>query len=100
MLLNKSQKKRLRSLGHNLNPVVTVASKGLSNNVMEEINRALGDHELIKVKLAVADRQIKRHLIAVICKRTSANLIQRIGNIALVYRHNACADAKKSNLPY
>jgi RNA-binding protein len=50
MNLAQSQKKQLRSIGHSLHPLVTVASKGLSENVMTEIKRALFDHELIKVR--------------------------------------------------
>ena len=46
MSLSSSQKKQFRTIGHNLSPVVSVASKGLSKSVMDEINRALNDHEL------------------------------------------------------
>ena len=47
MPLDNSDKKRFRSIGHNLNPVVIIAQKGLSENIIEEIDRALKDHELI-----------------------------------------------------
>ena len=50
MAISAEQKKAMRSIGHNLNPVVTIAGNGLSENVLEELNRALDDHELIKVK--------------------------------------------------
>ena len=56
MPLSPDRKKQYRSLGHNLNPVVTVAGNGLSDAVLEELNRALDDHELIKVKLMIVDR--------------------------------------------
>ena len=67
MNLAQSQKKQLRSIGHSLHPLVTVASKGLSENVMTEIKRALFDHELIKVKFSVGDREVKNTLIADMC---------------------------------
>ena len=63
MNLSQSQKKHLRSLGHSLHPLVTVAGNGLSSGVMEELERALTDHELIKVKFAVGDREVKRRLL-------------------------------------
>ena len=49
--MSKQDTKQLRAIGHKLKPVVTVAGKGLTDTVVEEINRALSDHELIKVNL-------------------------------------------------
>lgn len=98
MNLSQAQKKHLRSIGHALNPVVTVAGNGLSEGVMEELERALMDHELIKVKFAVGDRDVKKAVMAEMVEACGADLIQSIGNIALIYRHNPDADPKKSNL--
>ena len=50
MALSQDRKKALRTIGHKLNPIVTVAGNGLSENVLIEIDRALEDHELIKIK--------------------------------------------------
>jgi RNA-binding protein len=98
MNLAQSQKKQFRSIGHDLHPLVTVAAKGLSETVMTEINRALFDHELIKVKFSVGDREVKNNLIADMCKQTGATLVQAVGNVALVYLNNPNADPKKSNI--
>ena len=80
MTTSSADKKYLRQLGHQLNPVVIVAAKGLNENVLLEIDRALRDHELIKIKLAVAQ------------------LIQSIGHIVLVYRKADKPNPKLSNL--
>ena len=90
--------RQLRALAHKLRPVVTVAGKGLSSTVLEELDRALKDHELIKVKVAVGDREQRESVIAEVCERSSAVLVQRIGNIATLLRTNPQADPKKSNL--
>jgi len=90
--------RQLRALAHKLRPVVTVAGKGLSDTVLEELDRALKDHELIKVKVAVGDREQRESVIAEVCERSSAVLVQRIGNIATLLRANPQADPKKSNL--
>ena len=90
--------RQLRALAHKLRPVVTVAGKGLSDTVLEELDRALNDHELIKVKVAVGDREQRESVIAEVCERSSAVLVQRIGNIATLLRANPQADPKKSNL--
>ena len=90
--------RQLRALAHKLRPVVTIAGKGLSDTVLEELGRALNDHELIKVKVAVGDREQRESVIAEVCERSSAVLVQRIGNIATLLRANPQADPKKSNL--
>ncbi len=98
MQLNQAQKKQYRTIAHNLNPVVTIAGNGLSENVVAELDRALSDHELIKVKLVVGDRTAKQAVIKDMLKIGNATLVQQIGNIAVIYRHNPHANPKKSNL--
>ncbi|AMX01823.1 ribosome assembly RNA-binding protein YhbY [Microbulbifer thermotolerans] len=98
MPLTPDRKKALRSLGHNLKPVVTVAGKGLSEGVMEELNRALEDHELIKVKLMIADRELRHQVIGQLCEQSGAELVQEIGKIALIYRQAEKPDPRLSNL--
>lgn len=90
--------KQLRAIGHKLKPVVTVAGNGLSDNVVAELERALTDHELIKIKLAVGERETKDAITTEICERTGAQLIQSIGNVALLLRRTASPDPRKSNL--
>lgn len=98
MTLSNDDKKHLRRLGHNLNPVVTVASKGLSDSVLTEIDRALNDHELIKVKLAVGDSDTKKQVIDAICEQLSAQVVQSIGHIVLLLRKADKPNPKLSNL--
>lgn len=98
MTISSADKKYLRQLGHQLKPIVTVARKGLNDNVLLEIDRALCDHELIKIKVVVGDRDAKQALISDICKHCNAQLIQAIGHIALVHRKTDKPNPKLSNL--
>ncbi|MFC3681439.1 ribosome assembly RNA-binding protein YhbY [Bacterioplanoides pacificum] len=98
MALTNEQKKAYRSIGHNLNPIVTIAGNGLTEGVMEELNRALDDHELIKIKIAVADREVKQAVITELVQLTGAELVQQIGKVALLLRQNPKANPKLSNL--
>lgn len=75
-----------------------VAGNGLSDGVIEETLRALHDHELIKVKFAVGDREVKKEAIAELCNQTQAELIQTIGNIALIFKENKDAKPNLSNV--
>ena len=88
MALSDSQKKHLRGLGHRLKPVVTVGDAGLSNSVMQEFNSTISHHELIKVRIRASSRENRDALIDELCQLGSGNLIQRIGNVALIYRPN------------
>lgn len=98
MALTSSRKKYLRSIGHRLSPVVIVASKGLTASVLEEIDRALNDHELIKVKLAIADRGEKNQTADEICQQLKAEAVQLIGHVLLLFRQAKKPNPKLSNL--
>ena len=98
MPLANENKKRFRSIGHALNPVVTVAGNGLSDTVLAELERAITDHELIKVKIAINDRDLRHEVAGEICKTLGAEQVQEIGKVLLIYRHNPKANPKLSNI--
>lgn len=91
-------RKQLRTIAHGLSPAVTLAQKGLTENVGKELERALRQHELIKVKIVAADREARKEIIAEICESTGAELVQSIGNIAVLFRAAEKPDPKLSNL--
>ncbi|MDP5069458.1 MAG: YhbY family RNA-binding protein [Congregibacter sp.] len=97
-MTRKTNTRQLRAIGHKLNPVVTIAGNGLSESVQLELERALNDHELIKIKLAVGSRETRDAVLAQLLLDCKAELVQRIGNTALLLRHTAQPDPKKSNL--
>jgi len=70
----------------------------LAPSVLQELDRALNDHELIKVKVAVGDREQRESVIGELCTQSQAFLVQRVGNIATLLRPNSQADPRKSNL--
>ena len=83
--MNAKLKKKFRAIGHGLNPAVTIAGNGLSDSVVAELNRALDDHELIKVKI-VGDRDERADIIAELRQIEASEIIQTIGGVALIYR--------------
>jgi RNA-binding protein len=90
--------KQLRAIGHKLKPVVTVAGKGLSESVMAELDRALTDHELIKVKLAVGSREARAEIARQLSEQSGAEIVHSIGTVILILRRSATPDPAKSNL--
>ena len=97
MNLSESQKKFLRGRGHQLKPVVTVGDAGLSDSVMQEFNSTISHHELIKVRFRAGSRESRAALIDELCREGAGILIQRIGNVALIYRANP--DEPKIKVP-
>jgi RNA-binding protein len=86
--LSPTQRKTLRRLGHDRKAVVLLGAGGLGTGALAEIERALGDHELIKVRVRAAERRERDSIVTDICARTGAELVQRIGHVALLYRPN------------
>jgi RNA-binding protein len=88
MNLNERQKKFLRGLGHQLKPLITVGEAGLSESLLAEFESTLDHHELIKVRVRAGDRDARDEIIERLCRTSSAQLVQRIGNVALLFRQN------------
>ncbi|HES75723.1 MAG TPA: ribosome assembly RNA-binding protein YhbY [bacterium] len=89
MPLKANQMRHLRSLAHNLKPVVLLGQQGLTEAVMAEIELALEHHELIKVRIPGMDRDDKRNTIDAICEQSGAELVQAIGHMAVLFRKRA-----------
>ncbi len=98
MPISIDRKKQFRTIGHQLNPIVTIAGNGLSPNVIAELNRAIDDHELIKVKLAIPEREDRKELVAELLQLPNIELIQEIGKVVLLYRANKKPNPKLSNI--
>lgn len=88
MNLSEHQKKFLRGLGHELKPLIIVGDSGMSESLLAEYESTLAHHELIKVRVRVGDRKMRDEIIEKLRSGSSAVLIQRIGNVALLYRPN------------
>lgn len=98
MALTQEQKKQFKSIGHHLKPVLIVAENGLTEGVLAELERALNDHELIKVKINLAEREDRQAVIEELCQASRCELAQVIGKMALIYRKNPKPNKNLSNI--
>jgi len=96
--LSIQERKRLRRIGHALNPVVMLGNNGLSEAVIEETQRALNDHELIKVKILGEDREARAAMIESLAETAQAQVVQKIGKIVLLFKKAAKPNPNLSNL--
>lgn len=98
MPLTQEQKKQFKSIGHHLKPVLIVADNGLTEGVLAELERALNDHELIKVQLRIIEREDRLATIEALRQSGRAELVQVIGKMALLYRKNPKPNRNLSNV--
>ncbi|EGG99421.1 RNA binding protein [gamma proteobacterium IMCC2047] len=98
MALPKEKIKAFRGIGHHLNPIVTISENGITEGVQLELERALNDHELIKVKVSCGDREQKQELIKEMVSSCGCELVQTIGKVALIYRQAKEQNQKLSNI--
>ncbi len=88
MTLTSKQKQELKAQAHSLKPVILIGSHGLTEAVLAETDRALDDHELIKVKVAGEDRDTRQQIAEEISLKLHAHIVQIIGRTLVLYRVN------------
>lgn len=85
--LTETQRRHLRGLAHRLKPLARVGGAGVTPAFLEEFERVLCHHELVKVRLApTGDRGDRAAMLDSILARTGALLVTRIGHVAVLYR--------------
>jgi RNA-binding protein len=63
-----------------------LGNAGLTDAVVGELNRALTDHELVKVSARIGGREARDAALAALASRTRAEIVQQVGNVGVFYR--------------
>ena len=85
-MLSAAERKELKARAHRLEPVVMIGTKGLTDEVVKEVDSALKAHELIKVRAAGLERERRDDALKALCERTGAESVQAIGKVFVIYR--------------
>jgi RNA-binding protein len=85
-MLSPAERKALKARAHPLEPVVIIGAKGLTEEVVKEVDLALKSHELIKVRAPAIERQDREQAMRTLCERTGAQAVQTIGKVFVMYR--------------
>ena len=91
-------KKALKAIAHHLNPIVTIGNLGISTSVIAELNRAISDHELIKVRLNIVDRKLRVEFVNEVSQLLDAKIVQQVGKVVVLYRPNEETRPALSNI--
>lgn len=86
ILLTPAQTRFLRGQAHDLKAMLQTGGKGVTDAFLAELDLALEQHELIKVKVGAEDREARQAMIEAIVEGSGAALVQRIGHTAVLYR--------------
>jgi putative YhbY family RNA-binding protein len=80
------QRRALRARAHHLDPVVSIGLHGATPQVINEIDRALAAHELVKVRVHNDDRDERERLLVQVCDRLACAPVQHLGKLLILWR--------------
>ncbi len=84
--LSVSQRLELKGRAHALNPIVIIGNAGLTPAVLDEIERSLKSHDLLKIRVMNDDREVRETMLQEICEQLKAGPVQHIGKMLVVFR--------------
>ena len=97
--LNGAQKKHLRSLGKQLDPVLKLGKGGLTPAFLSELQIQLRANELIKLRFLGLDRTERDTLCTTISDEGRCVSLGTIGHTALFYRQQPDKAKRTITLP-
>jgi RNA-binding protein len=85
-MLTGKQRRHLRALGHELKPIVQIGKGGIDEGLIAALDRALADHELVKIKLGDAAGLDRQQAADELAEATHSEVAQVLGYTVLLYR--------------
>ena len=84
--LTGKQARYLRGLGHHLQPVVLVGKDDITEGLVNSVDEALEQHELIKIKLQEGCIMNRKDVASILAERCEAAVAQILGRTILLFR--------------
>ena len=85
-MLTPAERQALKAKAHKLEPVVQIGTKGLTEQVIIEIDRALAAHALIKVRAGSFEREAREEIFQTVAEKAGAEAVQQVGKVCVLYR--------------
>ncbi|MBI5972634.1 ribosome assembly RNA-binding protein YhbY [Staphylococcus devriesei] len=96
-MLTGKQKRYLRSLAHNIDPIFQIGKAGINENMVSQIDDTLETRELIKIHVLQNNFDDKKELATTLSEATNSDIVQIIGSMIVIYRESE--DNKQITLP-
>ncbi|HCU7543460.1 TPA: ribosome assembly RNA-binding protein YhbY [Staphylococcus aureus] len=96
-MLTGKQKRYLRSLAHNIDPIFQIGKGGINENMIKQIDDTLENRKLIKVHVLQNNFDDKKELAETLSEATRSELVQVIGSMIVIYRESK--ENKEIELP-
>lgn len=96
--LSTNQTKFLRSIAHNIRPMLMIGGNGLTENLMAELESTLERHELLKIKIGFGEREDRKQIVDYILEQTGALHVQTIGKTCVIFRQKE-EDSEFTDMP-
>lgn len=87
-MLNSKQRKYLKGLAHELEPIVMIGKEDVTDNIMKELDVNLEKRELIKVKIQDGSVLKPKETANELAKELKAEFVQAIGHKFVLYRRS------------
>ncbi|MCF7857722.1 MAG: YhbY family RNA-binding protein [Candidatus Cloacimonetes bacterium] len=88
MELTNKQRSKLKAIAQNMDVVVKVGNKGITQNVINSLQEALEARELIKISIAHQDREVRKETALQLAEASDSTLVNMIGKTALLFKIN------------
>lgn len=96
-MLTGKQKRYLRSLSHNIDPIFQIGKAGINDNMISQIDETLENRELIKIHILQNNFDDKNDLAQTLSQATNSEVVQVIGSMIVIYRESQ--ENKEISLP-
>ena len=96
-MLTGKQKRYLRSLAHNIDPIFQIGKAGINDNMISQIDETLENRELIKIHILQNNFDDKKDLAQTLSQATNSEVVQVIGSMIVIYRESQ--ENKEISLP-
>ncbi|MDO5017848.1 MAG: ribosome assembly RNA-binding protein YhbY [Lagierella massiliensis] len=95
-MINPKQRSYLKSIAHNLDPLLIIGKGGVTENTIEQLNDLLNKRELVKLKILDNNLDNREEMIEKILNELNCDFVQFIGSKLTIYRQS---EEKKIELP-
>lgn len=87
-MISGKQRSYLKSLAHDLKPIVNIGKNSLTDEVLTSIDEALEKRELIKIKILNNNLDDNDEIVDEVIEKLNCEFVSHLGNIFTIYRES------------